>query len=770
MRCFILLIALLIYSQSFAQRERWQSYFSYQHIQALAWGDQEVFAATDNALLVYNTADDTTETITTIQGLQIQEVTAIHYQESFQKLIIGNKDGSIQIVDRKSNKIYYLDDIKNKGSLAEDLKQINSFAAYKGRLFVATNYGISVLDLNDNSFLDTYYIGAQGDFQQVNQLVIAGGWIYAATQTEGIKRIAVENSNPLDYEQWVIYNTKDWMGIVGIQDGLVGVDENAVLYKIKDETIQEIDSTGASFHKIERIDDRIVVSLAGKIMIYTEQMLLLGTMSRSGSTAAIVLKDAVYIGTQEEGLIRYSSHEGNGMRYLSPAGPLRNQVFSMHQTQQGLWMVFGGYSASYNPHNPALGAYGLSLYDANQNWQQLPYSKLVGAKALSRAVLNPKNKNQLYVSSFHSGLLQIDLDPKNIANSKVVLFNETNTGTQGLEKLDPSVSGVDPDYVSVRINGPAFDRNGTIWVTNSMVPNVLKHYDEKGVWHSTSFKSQLPNAQSSSFGSPIIDKNGTKWIPTYKDGLLAFNEKNGSKIVLLNSNAIGGNLPDNDVRTIAIDKNNQLWIGTAKGLRILSHVDRFNTAGNLETQPIVIEYDGLAEELFYQQNIAKIKVDGANNKWVAIDQAGVFLISPNGQETLHRFTMENAPLPSNTILDIEINEQTGEVFFATEKGVVSFLGGITSGTETYDTAHVYPNPVRPEYQGTVTIAGLLDQSNVKITDMDGNLVFEATSQGGTVSWDTHSFVGRKVRSGVYMIFISSQDGSAKTVKKLMVIR
>jgi hypothetical protein len=221
---------------------------------------------------------------------------------------------------------------------------------------------------------------------------------------------------------------------------------------------------------------------------------------------------------------------------------------------------------------------------------------------------------------------------------------------------------------------------------------------------------------------------------------------------------------------VAVDNKNQLWIGTFKGLRILNSVDRFISETALTTTNIVIQDGDLAQELFYQQVIQDIKVDGANNKWVAIADAGVFQVSANGQITLRRFTKDNSPLPSNNVLDVEIDEVSGEVFFATDKGLVSFLGSATRGDDDLQNVYIYPNPVRPEYSGTVKISGLMDKVNLKITDIEGNLVFETTSSGGTVEWDTTAFGKYKVASGVYMVFVSSSDAAETTIKKIMIIR
>jgi hypothetical protein len=174
--------------------------------------------------------------------------------------------------------------------------------------------------------------------------------------------------------------------------------------------------------------------------------------------------------------------------------------------------------------------------------------------------------------------------------------------------------------------------------------------------------------------------------------------------------------------------------------------------------------------LLFEQSISDIFVDGANNKWIGTIDSGVFYVSSDGQKTIYQFNTNNSPLPSNTINDIDVNGATGEVFFATSKGLVSFKGTSTAANANLNNVFVYPNPVRPEFTGTVKISGLLDKANVKISDIEGNLVFEAISEGGTIEWDTTAFGKYKVASGVYMIFISSDDGTETKVKKVMIIR
>ena len=190
----------------------------------------------------------------------------------------------------------------------------------------------------------------------------------------------------------------------------------------------------------------------------------------------------------------------------------------------------------------------------------------------------------------------------------------------------------------------------------------------------------------------------------------------------------------------------------------------------LETNQIIILEDGIPQELLYQLYISDLVVDGANNKWIGTAGNGVYYLNDDGQKTIYHFTKDNSPLPSDFIIDIEIDERTGEVFFLTEAGMVSFKGNSTAGAENLQNVIVFPNPVRPTFNGNVSITGLMDKCNVKITDIEGNLVHEAISEGGTVMWDTTVFGKKKVASGVYVVLVASEDGIETEVKKIMIVR
>ena len=225
------------------------------------------------------------------------------------------------------------------------------------------------------------------------------------------------------------------------------------------------------------------------------------------------------------------------------------------------------------------------------------------------------------------------------------------------------------------------------------------------------------------------------------------------------------------ITAMEFDNNNRLWIGTAEGLRVSFNPQAmFDEDAQLNVSPIIFLENGVAQELLFQQFITDIKADGAGNVWISTSDSGVFQVNSTGQETLNQFTKDNSPLPSNSVISIEINGQTGEVFFGTTRGLVSFQSRITDAVDNLENVRVFPNPVKPNFSGVVTIDGLTDDANVKITDVTGNLVYEDFASGGSLQWDTRAFGKHKVSSGVYMVLITGKDQIETQVSKIMIIR
>ncbi|KRB53999.1 T9SS type A sorting domain-containing protein [Flavobacterium sp. Root186] len=758
-RKFLYVLFLVLFQSGFAQGQlSWEGYFSFNEIKDISESSTTVFTASENALFSKNAASNAAKTITTVDGLSGQTISAVYHSETFKKTIVGYENGLMIIINETDGSIIKKVDIINK-QLSASLKKINHLMEYNGLLYVSCDFGIVQFNLTTSQFGDTYFIGDNGAEISVKQTTFFNGFIFAATSS-GIRRADITNPNLIDFSQWIVVNTGNWASVTTLDTELLAINSTGNIHRYNSNTFVGFLQLPQPSVDMRAVNHNLFVTTSTSVYVYNSQLVLtreilntqLPDINLTFSCASAV-GDIIYIGTNEKGLFSGALSGIGTFENMTPAGPLRNNIFSLDVTPNVLWAVYGDYDINYNPYD--LDTYGISKLN-NSKWLNIPYSEVYDAKSITRIIVNPSNEKQVYASSFFSGLLRIEDDIPNF------LYNEKNSGLETL-----TYEG--PNYIDVRINGTAFDRTGNLWVTNSRIKNGLKVLKTDGQWQSYSTSTILSNAESTSYANIAIDKNNVKWISTSNEGVIGFNEStNTFKKMTFGTDA--GNLPIADVRSVAIDTKNQLWIGTTKGLRVLSNVGNFQTESQLKANPIIIMEDNLAQELMYEQFITSIVVDGANNKWIGTADSGVFMVSPNGQETKYHFTINNSPLPSNTVNDIKINSATGEVFIATNKGMISFKGIATGANENLNNVYVYPNPVRPTYSGTVKVAGLIDKANIKITDIEGNLVYETTSEGGTVEWDTTAFGKYKVASGVYMVFISAQDGGETKVKKVMIIR
>ncbi len=755
---------LLCVQIGFAQQNlNWKGYFSYNQIKDISESNTAVFAAAENALFVKNLTTNSIKTINTIDGLSGQTISAMYHSVAFNKTIVGYDDGLMIVINDADGSMLNVVDIINK-NIPSNIKKINHFMEYNGVLYVSCDFGIVQYKLATLEFGDTYFIGPNGAEIKVYQTTIFNNDIYAVTQNNGIRKATINNPNLIDFAQWQVFDNGFWNGITTFNNQLIALNTDTGIYKYNGSFFQQIGVVGEIGVDIRSNANQLLVTSKNHVFIFNQALSQIAHIQPFQAstetltfTCATTINGTIYIGTNEKGILTSTLSNPFAFEFIMPNGPVRNNLFSINTSSSNLWAVYGDYTEIYDP-NPLL-YQGISKYTNNQ-WINIPYSEvhLSGSAStdLVRVTVNPNNEKQIFVSSYYSGLLKFEND------QLVTVYNKSNSG---LETIFPT----DPQDSNIRIEQSVYDRAGNLWMTNGLVKNALKVLKTNNQWQSYDMTSILDNYFNARFGRMAIDKSGTKWICTSKDGVVAFNE-NGNVFKKITMGETSGNLPIEDVRALAIDNRNQLWIGTRQGLRVLPSVNSFTSDEQMKANAIIILEDGLPQELLYEQFITDIVVNGSNQKWIGTADSGVFLFSSDGQQTLYHFTKDNSPLPSNVINDIDINAITGEVFFATDKGMVSFQGTSTRPADDLSGAYVYPNPVRPGFTGTVKIAGLISKANIKITDIEGNLVYETTSEGGTVEWDTTAFGKYKVASGVYMIFIAGEDGTETKVKKVMIIR
>ena len=753
---------LLLSAVGFSQEElQWQGYFSYSLIKDVTASTTTVYAASENAVFSKNTTNQTLSTINSIDGFKPDVISSVYYSQQKNILFVGNTNGLLLLV-LSDGRILQKRGILDEIPVSPLIKGINSFYEYEDKVYLSCDYGISVFNLNTLEFGDTYFLGNNGLSGKVFQTTVFNNEIYAVTQFDGIKRASVSNPNLVDFNQWVVFHPGFWNSIVTFENQLI-IGNNSNLHRSNGTTFTLLTSYPENINKISISIGHVVVQTLNRVYVYNQALQQVAVVQSNQInepnvtfSSAVLLNDVLYIGTNKIGVVAFGLSNLMSFETIKPDGPVRNTVFRLKKTASQLWVTYGGYDLTYDPN---LLQEGISKYSTETGWSIIPFEDLLGATSLADIVENPAN-GDVFVGSMHNGLLKIKDD-------QITLYNQNTSPPNGPENQQLAA----PTYISVRINGPAFDSDGNLWMTNAYVNRALKVLKANNTWQSIDdWEDQLELPVQERYSKIAIDKNDTKWVSSYRsNGLIAFNEKFSNKFIKVKMGT-EGNLPSLDVRSVAIDARNQVWIGTAKGLRIIQSVDQFVNQDEIQTRSIIILENDLAQELFFEQFILDIAVDGANRKWVSIADSGVYLVSSNGQETIYHFTKQDSPLPSDNVNDIEIDQVTGEVFFATDKGLVSFKGTATKPKDDLSNVFVYPNPVRPEFLGTVKISGLTNRANVKITDITGNLVHETTSQGGTIEWDTTAFGSYKVASGVYMIFIAAEDGIETTVKKVMIVR
>ena len=756
----------------------WETYFSYNSITSIAEGVNEIYFASYNSIFSYNIFNSQIEKFDTLNELSGDEISAFYHSENNNLIAIGYSSGFLQIINLNSNSIINIYDILNKPTIPADRKKINHFYQNGEGLLISTGYGISVYDINAFEFGDTYYIGDFASMLNISSTIVDENYIYASSPDLGIFRANLE-SNLIDFNSWqAIYTGNIYELLINENNILFYDDFN--LMSIKNEEIITLSTLQNEIKNVSINDSKIIIISEDNCIIYNNDLSQILNLFESETymtifNDGIIKNNKTYIATDEKGVL-VIENSNNSFSFLKPDGPLENNIFSVETLNNHTWVSFGSYSEYFNPY--PLKYSGVSSYDENlESWFNITKDSIPNqAVNLNNISINPFDNNNVFISSFHGGL--IEMDNFNFTE----LYDNNNSG---LETLLTS----DSEYESIRISDIEFDENGDLWVLNSRVDNPLKSFSlDNNSWNSYDFTEIINDGfqDELGFNDIEIDDYGNKWIASLRSGLIGFNNDSGNIRLRKVFSQDQSDMPSSYVKSIAVDNNNHLWIGTVQGLRVLYNTSNFFDASVVTTQKIVILEDGIPRELLEQQYITDIEVDGANNKWVGTIGSGVFYFSPNGQQTIYHFTKENSPLPSNNINDISVNSVNGKVYFATDRGLVSFNTGSSSSSENFSNAFVYPNPVRPEFNtqlDKIKIKGLTENVNIKITDIAGNLVAEAQSNinsryrnfnleidGGTAFWNGKNLRNQNVASGVYILMLSDLESYETKILKLMIIR
>lgn len=771
-----ILFPLLQFGQDFS--ELWEGHFSYNKIKDVVKGTNTIYAAAENAVFRVDIETGDISEITTVNGLSGELISTIFYSDLYELLVIGYENGLIEVVFDNDNEVLTVVDIIDKPTIPANNKRINHFYENENTLYISTNFGITVFDLERLEFGDTYFIGVGGAQIPVKEVTIFNGFIYAACQNNnGLKKASLSNPNLIDFQNWQTITGGNFVAISSNTDKLYTAGTNRRVYDVVNDNLVELSSYNSQINDLRIVEDTILVTTNNKALFYNSSFSLISEIDVTANTnfntrfSAMSLNDnSAYIGTLNFGVLQVDILNPDVLDEVHPDGPLLNRVFKLRNYNGELWCVSGGYTRFYN-FAGGIARTGISHFKSEE-WVNITYdsisTKIDNPRNISHIAINPLNPDQVFISSFYTGLIEIN-------NNQVVgLFDENNS------TLAPFVAGI-----NLTLSG-TYDDDGALWIMNGRVPKPLNKFNN-GQWTSYDFSEIIadPLRDELGYSDVIIDASGTKYIGSHFNGIIAYNENNsGQKIDKINEET--SNMPTPDVRALALDNRSQLWIGTSLGLRVLFNTSDFFTDRNKTVDEIIIEENGIARELLDDQFISDIKVDGSNNKWISTIGSGVFYLSSDGQNTIFHFTTDNSPLPSNDVNDISIDNQNGIIYFGTERGLVAFKSGSTATTQDFEASHAYPNPVRPGFdivEDKVKIKDLPENVNIKITDIEGNLVAEAQSRinqrynglnleidGGIAYWNGKNLANNIVASGVYLIMLSDLDSFETKVLKLMVVR
>jgi len=769
---FIFLLGILVFP-SHAQPAigEWTDYQSYTHAKNVVDTGEKIYCVTDGGLFSYSKTDNSIQKMSGINGLSDVGIQRLAFSKENGVLLIAYQNANVDLLI--GNDIFNLSDIKRKQISAD--KTINN-VMFSGKLaYLSCGFGIVVINLERKEIKDTYFIGKDGGYLNVQDMATDANFLYAAT-ISGIYKASASEPNLQNYNNWVkqtaIPNAdKKFSKIENFKGKIIA---NYTPDKFAEDKMYELNGNVwnpflSEIHYVSEmfaIENHLVISSREEVFVYNDKLEQVNYINKyvfpdfeakpiQTMCAVLDAQNVIWVADQKYGLIKV----GTKAERIVPEGPVDKQIFSLTMNGQDLWLTSGGITTSWNN----LESEPKFQLNREGKWTVFDNNVFPNPNKFFDMVciaIDPKNPDHVFAGSWGGGVLEF-------SSGKFVKRHDNYNST--LQTAIPN----SPDAPYVRIGGMAFDSKGNLWVTNSEVAKNISVYQTDGTWKAFEL-SGIANKYS--IGKVVVTKNDDKWIVVPRGhGLYVLNSTNTEQkelnVVARFVNSEGPfDYEMNNVYSIAEDQNGEIWVGTSSGVAVYSNPKKIWTESILfAARPGVNLGDTFFHPLLEKESVTSIAIDGANRKWFGTKTSGVFLISDDGETELEHFNTDNSPLPSNEITDIAINQKTGEVFFGTASGLISYMGEATAGNDEFTDVYVYPNPVRENYDGPIVIKGLVDETDVKITDISGNLVFKTTSMGGQAIWDGQNLNGNRCKTGVYLIFMTDPTGDKTKIIKLLFI-
>ena len=768
--CGFLCVSFGLFSQ--VETGSWRLHTATMRALDIAQDDEFVYTAYENGLMKYHLDSKEKTLLNKMNGLSDILLSCIYYDTIDQALYIGYKNGNIDKVS--GNTVINIPAIK-LASISGS-KKINRFYRYGATVYIATDFGVVLVNPLKNEIKDTYYptnsVAPIVDIEIKDQQILALSPSKLFIGNIGDVLLPSPQGWTQDMRVPMVFNST-YAAIEKVNEEVFVLQKtnafgNDTILKLTPTEFVYFDyySVGLEIANLTQHENKLDVLADGALLTYNANGQLiesalsfyLGIYFRPNQM--VVLENGEkWMADEFSGPIRVIGEYS--YEKVTYPGPPRNDFYAMDWNKGKLAIASGRLEFK----SPGFLRHGYYLFQ-DENWSYNDNTTLSQWQGIDihdfiDISVNPKNPEEVAVSTYSAYPVSII----NTANNSCSVYDQTNSAIQ------LSLAGNGWSLVS----DVCYDTKGNLWVLNgwSDRPLVVKRADN--TWSAFDCGVEARNKYTTRM---VIDKDQNLWFATETNGLFGYNysetiDNIGDDFhINLSSGDFSGALPSNNVTALAVDLDGELWIGTDAGFAVLYNTTGSFTAnpGDYNAQRIKVRFEGNVEYVLGSTHITDIEVDGGNRKWMATAGAGLVLLSSDGSEIIKQFTKENSALISNNIYDIKMNQETGELFIITDLGLVSYRSDASQDDADYSSTKVFPNPVRPGYDGLITIQGIRYDSDVKVTDVSGNLIFKTTSNGGTATWDGKRVDGTKVESGVYLIWTATNEGSSNKVGKVVVVR
>lgn len=733
---------------------QWRSHLPYNRVGSIATNGSMLFVACNSSFFTHDLISNETTTYSKVNGMSDVDLHYIAHDNVTEMTVLAYNNSNIDLF--KDNNFYNIPDLKLK-SIAGD-KKIYHIHIENGLAYLSTGVGIIVIDLTKREIKETYVFTENKKNFAVKGFSSDANHFYAATDN-GFYRILKTSKSIQASASWSLLDSgRAYTNTVFAANKIFASTTDSVFVWHNDSITFTYTRDSSIVTHIDSGENSLLISTfnnyygAGKIIVLNDSYKIIDSLNAAYPKQAVSSLDNHYWVADA-----YSGVNSNKQQQIIPNGPFSIGSYDILTDNGKVYIAHGSYDDRWNASD---NRDGVSIYE-NDQWNSYNtyfFSPFTNLKDAVRLAKDPSD-NTLYVASQLNGLFFLKTD-KSGGQIKEGVF-ETHI-------LDPS---------TYRLSGVAFDLNNNLWVTQTNAPHELMARSAKdGNWYKFGLFATRPRPfWANGAAGLIIDDYNQKWFfSPAGGGVLVYDDKNTLEdvsddeyIKLVNGKG-AGNLPDNLIQCIVNDKKGSIWIGTNNGIGIINCPEQV-IARQCEAEIRVVQYDNFAGELFAGENVKTIAVDGANRKWIGTGN-GVWLISEDAGKIINRFTAENSPLPSNNIQTIKVEPKTGEVYIGTDKGLVSYRSTATDGGEANKDVVIFPNPVKGDYSGTIAIKGLVNNADVRITDISGQLIYRTKALGGQAVWNGTDYTGRRPQSGVFLVFATDNLGTERFAGKMVFIK